>query len=108
MPCKPPAAPAPRLIRRNSQNTKMNGSSRNSQYSRSDPRLELGAAADTVFTPSAVSCWLSCGVGGPGMTVVYAFPSVSSPDAGVFEPLEPLLNVTVLILCALASAMNCE
>jgi len=42
------------------------------------------------------------------MTVVYDFPSVSSPVAGVFEPLDPLPNVTVLILCALASAMNCE
>ena len=86
----------------------MNGSSRISQYSRSVPRPELGGAAVTVFTPSAVSCWLSWGVGGPGMTVVYDLPSVSSPVAVVFDPLAPFPKSTVLILCALASEMNCE
>ena len=86
----------------------MNGSSRNSQYSRSVPRPELGGDAVTVFTPSAVSCWLSWGVGGPGMTVVYDWPLVSSPVAVVFDPLAPLPKSTVLILWALASEMNCE
>jgi len=42
------------------------------------------------------------------MTVVYDFPLVSSPVAVVFEPLAPFPKVTVLILWALASAMNCE
>ena len=44
----------------------------------------------------------------PGMTVVYDFPLVRSPVAVVFEPLAPFPKVTVLILWALASAMNCE
>ena len=102
------AAAGPRDIRRNSQNTKMNGSSRNRKYSSSVPTPELGGVAVTDFTPSAVSCWLSCAVGWPGITVVYDVPLVSSPVAVVFEPLEPLPKSTVLILWALASAMNCE
>jgi hypothetical protein len=40
--------------------------------------------------------------------VVYDLPLVSSPVAGVFDPLAPLSNVTVVILCALASEMNWE
>ena len=85
-----------------------NGSSRISQYSRSVPRPELGGFAVIVFTPSELSCWVSVVVGVPGMTVSYDFPFVRSPVAGVLAPLEPLEKVTVLILCALASATNCE
>ena len=86
----------------------MNGASRISQYSSSVPRPELGGCAVTDFTPSELSCSLSWAVAWPGMTVVYDFPLVRSPKAGVFEPLEPFSNVTVLILCAPASAMNWE
>src|SRR5260221_4324562 len=103
----PPPAPA-RDIRRNSQITKMTGSSRISQYRIVLPRPELGAAALTVFTPSALSCWLNAGEGWPGITVVYDEPLVSVPVTVVFEPLAPLPKSTVLILWALASEMNCE
>ena len=87
----------------------MNGASRISQYSSSVPRPELGGSRGHRL--HAVRAELLAelrAVGWPGMTVVYDFPLVSSPMAGVFEPLEPLSNVTVLILWALASEMNCE
>ncbi len=86
----------------------MIGSSRNRKYSSTLPSPELGGLAVTDCTPSAVSWALSADVGWPGMTVVYDFPLVRSPVAVVFEPLAPFPKVTVLILWALASAMNCE
>src|SRR5262249_61239521 len=104
-----PAAPPPaRDIRRISQNTKMIGSSKNRKYSSTLPSPERGASAVTDLTPSAVSWALNADVGWPGITVAYDFPLASSPVAVVFEPPAPFPNVTVLILWALASAMNCE
>jgi hypothetical protein len=69
------------------------------------PKPELGADA-VIWTSSAMSCWLSAGVGWPGMIVVYDLPVVRVPLAGVLPVLDA--NVTVLILCALASATNWE
>src|SRR5258708_30754503 len=110
MPSAPRPTPPPpaRDIRRNSQNTKMIGSSKISQYRIVLPRPELGGVAVTVFTPSAVSCWLSAVEAGPGITVVYDEPVVRGPVTVVFEPLAPFPKSTVLILWALASETNCE
>ena len=65
----------------------------------------LGEAA-VISTPSVASCEVSCGVGWPGMTVVYELPFLNVPLADVLPVFEP--NVTVLILCAPVSEMNCE
>ncbi len=86
----------------------MNGSSRNSQYKIVVPSPELGAVAVTDCTPSARSCWANVGEAGPGITVVNDLPSVKVPVTVVFDPFAPFPKTTVLILWALASAVNCE
>ena len=68
------------------------------KYSNPEPNEEVGGAAVTLFTPSAVSWALNSGVGWPGITVVKSLPSVRVPVTVVFVPLLLLPNLTSLTL----------